>query len=97
VDKNGSGIRGAMLGSGFQAGRSFAVNKTATGNQINPRVQLLANNNMVTVWQSSVAGTPDIYARLARGGTTAKTTDSYGTNFYTFDTAGQHLHQRSAG
>jgi hypothetical protein len=85
VDKHGAGIRGAMLGAGFTAGPTYCANKTATGDQINPKVQLLADNNMITVWQSSVAGTPDIYARLARGGTTVKNTDSYGTNFFTLD------------
>jgi hypothetical protein len=84
IDKNGSGIRGAMLNTGFSPARNFCVNKTATGNQINPRVQLLAENNMIAVWQSSVAGTPDIYARLAKG-TTTKTNSSYGTNFFTID------------
>src|SRR5271163_1742275 len=63
VDKNGSGIGGAMLNTSFGAGPSFGANKTATGNQINTKVQLLANNNILFVWQSSVAGTPDIYAR----------------------------------
>jgi hypothetical protein len=93
VDKHGIGIGGAELttgGPGYSAGRIFGVNKTATGDQINPRVQLLADDNMITVWQSSVAGTPDIYARLAKGTTTkaTKTTaaiSTYGTNFYTSD------------
>jgi len=84
VDKNGSGIRGAMLSTSFLPGRTYCANKTATGNQINPKVQLLADNNMITVWQSSVAGKPNIYARLARG-TTTKTNSAYGTNFYTID------------
>jgi hypothetical protein len=84
VDKNGIGIRGAMLSTSYAAGRNFCANKTATGDQINPRVQLLADDNMIAVWQSSVAGTPDIYARLAKG-TTTKTSSSYGTNFFTID------------
>jgi hypothetical protein len=95
VDNNGSGIRGAMLTSGFGAGPSFRANKTVTGNQINPRVQLLADYNLITVWQSSVAGTPDIYARLSTGTTietnvvdrkkSYTTNSAYGSNFYTID------------
>jgi hypothetical protein len=84
VDKNGSGIGGSMLGSSYTGGKIFCANKTATGNQINPKVQLLANDNILFVWQSSVAGTPDIYARLAKGTTTAAE-KTYGTNFGTID------------
>jgi hypothetical protein len=73
VDKNGSGIGGSMLGTSFGAGPIFCANKTATGNQINPKVQLLANGYIIFVWQSSVAGTPDIYARLAKPTTTTET------------------------
>ncbi len=103
VDNNGSGIGGAMLASSFATGTAgpvFRANKTATGNQINPKVQLLANDYILYVWQSSVAGTPDIYARIAKPTTTSTktsvtngaristetTTDSYyGTNFGTID------------
>jgi len=89
VDKNGSGI-----------GRIFCANKSATGNQINPKVQLLGNDAILFVWQSSVAGTPDIYARVtkptltkvettvtngAKVQTETSTTSSYGTNFGTID------------
>jgi len=84
VDKNGSGIRGAMLNTTFGGGPSFCVNKTATGNQMNPKVQLLAGDSMIAVWQCNVAGTPGIYARLAKG-TTTRTTSAYGTNFFTID------------
>jgi hypothetical protein len=69
VDKNGAGIRGAMLGAGLQAGAAFAPTRPPPATNSIPRVQLLADNNMITVWQSSVAGTPGIYARLAKGGT----------------------------
>lgn len=88
VDKYGNGIGGALLTNGFVPGHIFCANKTATGDQINPKVQLLANENMIFVWQSSVAGTPDIYARLAKGTTTKTKTSTntvYGTNFYTID------------
>ncbi|MGA2177347.1 MAG: hypothetical protein ABSH38_20420 [Verrucomicrobiota bacterium] len=82
VDKHGAGVGGALLNTGFGASRIFRVNKTATGDQIKPKVQLLANNDLICVWESAVAGTPDIYARLARG---PKGGDAYGTNFYTID------------
>jgi hypothetical protein len=100
VDKNGSGIGGSLLSEGFGAGPIFGVNKTATGNQINPKVQLLANDYILYVWQSSVSGTPCIYARIAKPTvTTTKTTvtngtrktvestsdSAYGTNFGTID------------
>lgn len=85
IDKNGSGIGGSILNSSlFVGGHPFCVDKTTTGNQINPRVQLLANGNIVFVWQSAVGGVPGIYARLATG--TAKGKTAYGTNFYTIDT-----------
>jgi hypothetical protein len=84
VDKNGSGLRGALLDNTFTAGRNFCANKTATGNQMNPKVQLLADNNIIAVWQCNVAGTPGIYARMAKG-TTTKTNSTYGTNFFTID------------
>jgi hypothetical protein len=93
VDKHGAGIGGALLDpNGYTAAKSniFCANKTVTGDQINPKVQLLADDKLITVWQSSIAGTPDIYARLAKGTTTkaTKTTSavsSYGTNFFTID------------
>ena len=75
VDKSGSGVGGALLSARFGAGRTFGVNKVAAGNQMYPRVQLLANGNTIHVWQCNVAGTPGIYARLAKG-----------SNFYTIDT-----------
>jgi len=84
VDKHGAGIGGAMLGVGYAAERSFVANKTATGDQLYPRVQLLANDNEIFVWQSGVGATPGIYARMATG--TVKKTEAFGTNFYTSDT-----------
>jgi hypothetical protein len=87
IDKSGFGIGGALLNTSFSAGRIFCANKTATSNQISPKVQLLASNNMIFVWQSSAAGTPDIYARLAAGTVPkgAKTSTEYGSNFTTID------------
>jgi hypothetical protein len=82
VDKHGAGIGGAMLNTTFGASRVFCVNKTATGDQLKPKIALLANNNIISVWESSVAGTPDIYGRLSRN---TKDTNTFGTNFYTID------------
>jgi hypothetical protein len=84
VDKKGAGIGGALLSGSFGAGRVFRANKIITAKELNPRVQLLANENTLFVWQCNVAGTPGIYARLAKG-TKTKTTDDYGSNFYTGD------------
>jgi hypothetical protein len=84
VDKRDSGIGGSMLGASFGAGPIFCANKTATGNQVNAKVQLLANGNIIFVWQSSVAGTPDIYARLTKAAT-PETPNIYNTNFGTID------------
>jgi hypothetical protein len=82
VDKHGAGVGGAQLDTAFAAGRTHGVNKTLTGDQINPKVALLANGKTIVVWQSAAAGTPDIYARLARNN---KNLDAYGTNFFTLD------------
>jgi hypothetical protein len=87
VTKHGLGVGGAMLSASYgaaQTGPVFCANKTLTGDKINPKVQLLPNNNTVFVWQSAVAATPGIYARLATG--TVKNNEAYGTNFYTIDT-----------
>jgi hypothetical protein len=82
LDKHGAGIGGSMLDGNFAASPVFCVNKAATGDQIKPKVALLANNKIISVWESSVAGTPDIYARFSRN---TKDTNAYGTNFYTID------------
>ena len=82
VDKHGAGVGGALLNTSFGASPIFCVNKTKTGDQIKPKVQLLANGRIISVWESSAAGTPDIYARLARN---SKDTNDYGSNFYTID------------
>ena len=58
VDKHGAGIGGAMLGGGFVAERQFTANKTATGDQLYPTVQLLADDDAIFVWQSGVGATP---------------------------------------
>ncbi len=81
VSKHGSDVCGAMLNADFTSNCTFRINNPLLGNHLRPKVQLLANNNLVTVWQSAVTGTPDIYARLSRG----KTKSVFGTNFYSFD------------
>jgi hypothetical protein len=83
VDKHGLGIGGSMLGPSFAAERIFIANKTVTGDQLYPKVQLLANNNAIFVWQSGVGAIPGIYARLATG--TVKKAEAYGTNFFSGD------------
>jgi hypothetical protein len=83
IDKLGAGLGASLLNTSFNAGPTFRVNRTATGDQIKPQVQLLANNNIIFVWQCSVAGIPRIYARFARN--SAKDATTYGTNFYTAD------------
>jgi len=83
IDKKGAGVGGSLLDNNFISGRMFQVNRLATGDQIKPQVQLLANDNTIYVWESSVAGTPDIYARLSKD--TAKGSHAYGSNFYTVD------------
>jgi hypothetical protein len=87
ISKSSFGIGGALLDTGFAAGPVVHVNKTTTGAHISPRVQLLAGNKMIFVWQSSAAGTPDIYARMSSGPVTrnAGASTNYGTNFFTGD------------
>jgi len=68
IDKTGGGIGASLLNSGFYAGQPFRVNKVVTGLLIKPQVQLLANGNIIFVWQGSVTATsiPNIYARFAK-------------------------------
>jgi hypothetical protein len=84
IDKQGGGLGAAILSTGFEAGRGARVNNTTLGNHYRPQVQLLPDNNLVVVWESPVAGTPDIYARFAKN-TSKKQPGPYGTNFYTGD------------
>jgi hypothetical protein len=85
VDKAGGGIGASLLGGGFDAGHPFRINKVVTGIQLKPQVQLLANDNIIFVWQGSVTATgiPNIYARFAKSRGSGGT--AYGTNFYTSD------------
>jgi hypothetical protein len=86
IDKGGGGLGNALLNTSFAAGNKVRVNNTTTGNHYRPKVQLLANDNAVYVWESSVTatGVPSIYARFAKNAN-AKTSPGYGTNFYTGD------------
>ena len=85
IDHKGGGIGASLLDTSFNAGHTFRVNKVVTGNQFKPQVQLLANDNIIFVWQGSVTvgGKPYIYARFAKN--PAKDATTYGTNFYTSD------------
>jgi len=67
VDGAGQGIGMTILDNNYAGGAILAANKTATGNQINPQVKLLKNGITIVVWQSSVLGSPDIFARLWKG------------------------------
>ena len=79
VKKGGDGIGAALLNTGFGAEPIFRVEQTLTGSYQRPQVALLADDKMIFVWHSHVAGTYDCYARLAKG------TSGYGSNFYTAD------------
>jgi hypothetical protein len=85
IDHKGGGIGASLLDTGFNAGQRVRVNKVVTGNQFKPQVQLLANDNIIFVWQGSVTvgGKPYIYARFAKN--SARDATTYGTNFYTAD------------
>jgi hypothetical protein len=83
IDKKGGGIGASLLNTSFGATRRIRVNTVIAGTQIKPQVQLLANNNVIFVWQESttVGGVPFIYARFAKNN--AKDATTYGTNFHT--------------
>jgi hypothetical protein len=68
IDRKGGGLGASLLGAGFEAGQPVRVNKVVTGMQRQPQVQLLANDNIIFVWQGSVtaSGRPYIYARFAK-------------------------------
>jgi hypothetical protein len=85
IDSKGAGIGASLLDTSFNAGHTVRVDKVITGSLLKPQVQLLANNNIIFVWQGSVTagGKPYIYARFAKNA--AKDATSYGTNFYTAD------------
>ncbi len=86
IDKLGGGLGSSLLDTTFAAGIKARVNNTTTGVHFRPKVQLLANDNAVYVWESTVtaAGAPNIYARFAKNAN-AKNNPGYGTNFYTGD------------
>jgi hypothetical protein len=69
-----AGLGSALLDSSLGAQHIYRVNKVTTGDHIKPQAQILHNGDIIHVWESSVAGTPDIYARIAKG-----------TNFITAD------------
>jgi len=85
VDRKGGGIGASLLDSSVppDASRSFRVNNVIVGRHVKPQVQLLAEGDMIFVWQGAVAaaGDANIYARFARNN--AKDAGTYGSNFYT--------------
>lgn len=85
VDRKGGGIGCCLLNGNFAATPRVRVNKVVAGNQFKPQAELLANGNIVFVWQGSatVGRKPNIYARFAKN--SAKGGTGYGTNFYTAD------------
>jgi hypothetical protein len=85
IDHKGGGIGASLLDTSFNAGHPVRVNKVITGSQFRPQVQLLANDNILFVWQGSVTvgGKPYIYARFAKN--SARDATTYGTNFHTSD------------
>ena len=85
LDKKGAGLGASLLDASFSSGHTLRVEKVVTGRRVKPQVQLLANNNILFVWQGSVtpASTPNIYARFANN--SAKDATGYGTNFYSPD------------
>lgn len=84
IDKTGGGLGAAVLNPSFQASQTARINNTASGNHFRPKVQVLANDNALFVWDSTVTGLDNIYARFAKN-TAVKKSSPYGTNFYTGD------------
>lgn len=68
MDRVGAGIgaRHFLDSSLTEAPTNFVVNRVATGDQITPQVACLGSKMTLFVWQSMVAGTPDIYGRLMK-------------------------------
>jgi hypothetical protein len=91
IDKTGGGLGTAVLDASFQAGHTVRINNTASGNHFRPQAQVLADDNVLFVWDSTVAGNgqDNIYARFAKNSAPKKSatygTNFYGTNFYTGD------------
>ncbi len=83
MHKLGSSIGASLVDNSFNFGRAFRVNKAATGTQIKPAVQALANDRLIFVWQAKVGAVPYIYTRLSKNA--AKGSSGYGSNFYSAD------------
>jgi hypothetical protein len=85
IQKSGGSMGTAVLSSTFEPGANVRINNTTTGNHLRPKVQLLANGNIVYVWESKVPGTtPSIYARFAKANQATASKPST-TAFYTGD------------
>jgi len=84
LDHKGTGIGLSFLDAGtFTGSAILQANKTATTNQNKPAVAQLAKGQVAIVWESVVAGTPDIYLRLWNKG--AFTTADLRVNTYVTD------------
>jgi hypothetical protein len=79
------GIGGAWVNSDLSLQPGFRVPKSPLNGQTEPKVVLLKGaGSSVFVFQSSIAGTPDIYARFAKGNKITSPTDML-VNTYTKD------------
>jgi hypothetical protein len=81
------GVGGAWIDSSLNFQPGFRVPKSPLSGQIKPKGQLLrgtGTDNAVFVWESPVAGTPDIYLRFAKNGKITSATDVL-VNTYTKD------------
>lgn len=69
TDRKGAGIGMAMLDRNSLASRKIVVvNKNVASDQIKPAVAELAHGELAFVWESRIAGTPDVYMRLWKKG-----------------------------
>lgn len=82
--KTGSEIKASKLDSNLNRVSTILVNKVAKGDQRNPKVQLLTNDNAMFVWQGNGLSTSDIYARILKADGKFLTSDIR-VNTYTKD------------
>jgi hypothetical protein len=67
-------VGGTLLNGSLSRQGIFRANKITVDDHIKPQALILHNGNVLSVWESKVAGTPDIYARFGKK-----------TNFFTAD------------
>jgi len=77
IDKSGSGIGMFRLTGGVLSpfGQTVQVNAKAVLNQSNPRVAPMANGMTLFVWESTVTGNCDVYARILKTNNLGLTVD----------------------